>query len=125
MADHRAGRADQQPTAPPSVLDHESAVDQACVPDQPASALPRPEWTSLGGEAFAELADRLHRRPSGREFQAALALKVDELIAANQIPANTRTPSLSSVKRIRATIESQAAARQGRSVDGNRSDGTQ
>ncbi|WP_194906264.1 hypothetical protein [Catenulispora rubra] len=112
LADHRSARADQLPTESPSLLDQAGGVDSETSPDQVAQPHKRPDWTSLGCEVFAELADRLGRRPSGRQFQAALALHVEDLIAADRLPSGTRAPSLSSVKRVRAAIESYVADHQ-------------
>ncbi len=107
LADHRSARADQLPTDPRNLLDQPGTVDAGTSPDQATPPHKRPDWTNLGYAVFAELADRLGHRPSGREFQAALALRAEELIAADQLPNSVRTPSLSSAKRIRAAIESQ------------------
>jgi len=109
LADHRGARADQQPTDPPCLLDQAGRVDSETSPGQVTQPHERPDWTSLGCQVFTELADRLGRRPSGREFQAALTRHVEDLIAANGLPSGTRAPSLSSVKRVRAAIESQVA----------------
>ena len=61
---------------------------------------------ALGSEVFAELAVQLGRRPSGREFQAAMAERTRTLVAAGILPADTRTLSVTSAKRLRTLIES-------------------
>lgn len=122
LADHRSVRADQLPADPPSFPDQQDAADQAGTPDVVALERPRPDWSSLGDQVFADLADQLGRRPSGREFQAALAVQVEDLIAANQLPNDARVPSLSSVKRIRAAIESRVPHQLKQSPEGGTTD---
>jgi hypothetical protein len=69
----------------------------------------RPDWTAHGRDVFTDLADHLRRRPTGREFQAALATYVRAITADGRFPAGTRPPSVTSAKRIRATLEAEHA----------------
>jgi len=65
----------------------------------------RPGWAAHSREVFTDLVDRLGRRPTGREFQAALADRTRALVADGQLPAGTRPPSVTSAKRFRAVLE--------------------
>lgn len=69
----------------------------------------RPDWTAHGRGVFAELSDKLGRRPSGREFQAALAIYTRNLVTEGRLAAATRPPSVTSAKRIRAVLEAEGA----------------
>lgn len=69
----------------------------------------RPDWTVLGREVFLDLARHLGQRPSGREFQAALAHHTKSLVAIGDLPPGTRPPSVTTAKRIRAAIEADRA----------------
>lgn len=86
-----------------------AAVDrpQADRPREAAShgGLRRPDWAREGAAVFAELSAQLGRRPSAREFQQSLAMLTRTLIAKGQLPAGTRPPSITSVKRVRTALE--------------------
>ena len=84
----------------------ESASDQS--PDgtiQVVKAVQRPDWTTIGARMFGELSADLGRRPSAREFQAALAAEAKVLIADGLLAAGARPPSVTTAKRIRAALE--------------------
>jgi len=74
-------------------------------PEQEVIWAGRPDWVAHGRGVFADLSAELRRRPSGREFQTALAAETRRLNAAGRLPMGTRPPSISSAKRIRAAIE--------------------
>ena len=82
-----------------------TATDQPQPDQQPTEAIPRPDWTGLGAGLFGELSTALGRRPSAREFQAALAAEAKVLIAEGRLAAGARPPSVTTAKRIRAALE--------------------
>lgn len=66
----------------------------------------RPDWVALGADVFADLSARLNRRPTGREFQQALAAHTRNLSAEGRLSPDVRPPSVSSTKRLRTALES-------------------
>ncbi|MBS2545509.1 hypothetical protein KGQ19_01365 [Catenulispora sp. NL8] len=102
-----------QPATEPGegALAHTAATEAAAEPPlaghlaQEVIQTGRPDWVAHGRGVFADLSAQLGRRPAGREFQAALAAEVRRLSTSGHLPAGTRPPSISSVKRIRAAIE--------------------
>lgn len=70
-----------------------------------ATGTRRPDWSTAGAAVFADLSRDLGRRPSAREFQAALADHVRHLIASGQLRPDARPPSVTTAKRIRTALE--------------------
>jgi len=71
----------------------------------------RLDWFEFGREVFDDLGARLARRPTGREFQHALAEHGRGMLDSGRLPAETRPPSVTTAKRIRAALEAESAAR--------------
>jgi hypothetical protein len=108
--------SDQPPAETPEstpATDHQEAtvgeVDLAHVSATPdlvdRANTARPDWLVIGSQVLPELTVTLSRRPSGREFQAALAAHAKALAAAGTLPAGTKAPSVTTAKRIRAVLE--------------------
>ena len=76
-----------------------------CTPEAAVPVGHRPDWSEIGRQVFDGLVHGLERRPTGREFQGALAERVSQIIADGRIPVGTRPPSVTTAKRIRATLE--------------------
>ena len=111
--------SDQQRQPLTAHLAHESASEQTCDPQSVAGAPAavvlvgrRPDWSEVGREVFDELVYGLGRRPTGREFQSALAEHVTNLIADGRLPVGTKPPSVTSAKRVRAALEASRQATQ-------------
>jgi hypothetical protein len=75
------------------------------VPDGSDSASGRPDWFEVGREIYDDLGARLGRRPTGREFQSALAEHGRGMIDQGRLSADARPPSVTTAKRIRAALE--------------------
>ncbi|MEY9859771.1 hypothetical protein ABH935_005404 [Catenulispora sp. GAS73] len=103
-ADESAGDTTDRQEAAVGEVDLAHAGAAAGLADRARKA--RPDWLVIGSQAFPELTSSLGRRPSGREFQAALAAHAKVLAAAGALPAGTKAPSVTSAKRIRAMLES-------------------
>ncbi|ACU75703.1 hypothetical protein Caci_6863 [Catenulispora acidiphila DSM 44928] len=98
-------RMGEEALAHAAAAEEEAEPQLARPPDQEVVWTGRPDWVAHGREIFANLSTQLSRRPSGREFQAALAAETRRLSTSGHLPAGTRPPSISSAKRIRAAIE--------------------
>lgn len=120
LGDQRQQPFDQQhdhPHASKARLAHDSASGQTTDPQSvdwtPDALVPvggRPDWFDIGQEVFDGLVCNLGRRPTGREFQSALADRIRHLIAGGRLPADTRPPSVTTAKRVRATLEARRSA---------------
>lgn len=75
----------------------------------PPSVADRLDWSELGREVFDDLAARLGRRPTGREFQRALAEHGESMTEIGW--RGTRIPSVTTAKRIRAALEAERTTR--------------
>jgi hypothetical protein len=89
----------------PLAADHPQTRPEPTDHQAPIKTIARLDWTLLGTPVFAELSARLGRRPSAREFQAALAAEVRIQSAHGRLAANVRPPSVTTAKRVRAALE--------------------